>query len=343
MARIAFVTEDKANHRRSYQEASRDLETVDAVALVDSTGATLEESRTTIGAKVVSEHASIGEMLKAGKPDLALVTMIAAHAPPVIQELLEAGVPVMVEKPACTNPDQFAPLAAIAQKRGIPLMLALANRTRPDVMDARRIISEGGIGTLYAVQGMQVDDQTRIQKRKADPDWTLRKQLAGGGHLAWLGIHALDLILHLTGEQVEEVQAMAAVVGGAPIDVEDLALVNMRLRGGARGALFSGYLMDRKGHSNITVYGSEGWVRINPAEQGTLEWRTTGQSNNGAPDRITRYPERGGGYTVWVDAVVRACLGERPVPLTPQESLHVLQVVHAAYESSSSGANVKLT
>ena len=101
-----------------------------------------------------------------------------------------------------------------------------------------------------------------------------RKKLAGGGHLSWLGIHRLDMLSYLVGEDIVEVSAMTAVAGGAPIDVEDLGIVTLKFAGGALGVLFSGYLMDQKGHNGFTVYGSHGWVRAHEGEQDALEWRS---------------------------------------------------------------------
>ena len=181
---------------------------------------------------------------------MAIVSLVASNSPPAIEALLEAGIPIMAEKPACVDPEDFAPLARLADEKGVPLMLALANRMRPDMGDARRIIAEGGIGELYAVRAVQVADQTRIQEL-TEPDWTFERARGGGGHLVWLGIHFVDLIRYVTGCDIEQVQALTGVVGGAPIDVEDLALVNMRLSGGALVSLFSGYLMEEKGHQGL--------------------------------------------------------------------------------------------
>ena len=343
MATVAFVTEEGAAHRSAYQQAIRDLSIISSASLVDPAGKTFEETREVAGAKVAGSHRTIKEMLADGKPDVAIVTMIAAHAPPLIGELLDAGVPVMAEKPACIDPNDFARLADLADKRKIPLMLALANRVRPDICDARHIIASGGIGTLYAVQATQVDDQARIHRKRKDPDWTMHKELAGGGHLSWLGIHSFDAVRYLTGEEIVEVSAMTSLVGGGPITVEDLALVNYRFENGARGALFTGYLMDRKGHSSITIYGSQGWLRINAAEQRKVEWRTTKPDFSDSVDRITAYePPMGGGYTAWVDAVVRACTGEAEYPVSTQDGLRVLKLIHAAYESSQTRRSVEV-
>ena len=273
---------------------------------------------------------------------MAIVTMIAAHAPDVIRPLLAAGVHVMAEKPSCVRVADFEELAGLADANGANLMLALGNRLNPAVEDARRIIQSDGIGDLYAVRAVQVDDQTRIQRRLDDPDWTFQKKLAGGGHLSWLGIHRLDMLSYLVGEDIVEVSAMTAVAGGAPIDVEDLGIVTLKFAGGALGVLFSGYLMDQKGHSGFTVYGSHGWVRAHEGEQEALEWRSISPAMAGSNDRRFEYDGRGGGYTPWVDRTLQACLGKIDPPITAEDGVKVLRVVHAAYASAESGSRVTL-
>ncbi len=69
-----------------------------------------------------------------------------------VEPLLDAGVHVMAEKPACAHPDRFERLAQAAERRGVHLMMAFAQRREPVKIDARRIIAGGGIGSLYAVQ-----------------------------------------------------------------------------------------------------------------------------------------------------------------------------------------------
>ena len=331
MATIAFITESEAKHRKPYAEAIGDLERIEAAHVVDD-GA--DGVLGLIGSKLMGRHATVDDLLAAVRPDMAIVSLVAANSPPVIEALLNAGVPIMAEKPACVHPDDFAPLARLADDKGVPLMLALANRMRPDMNDARRIIAEGGIGELYAVRAVQVADQTRIQELDA-PDWTFERDQAGGGHLVWLGIHFVDVIRYVTGRDVDQVQALTGVVGGAPIDVEDLALVNMQLAGGAMASLFSGYLMEEKGHQGLTIYGSRGWIQTDAAAAPRLVW-CTGRGE-GARVRRTLYEERGAPYTAWVAETLRACLGEIDPPLSAADGLAALRIVHAAYASAAHG------
>jgi predicted dehydrogenase len=342
VATVVFVTEQGAAHQGSYREALRDLDLIDRVQLMDPSGATFAESKAAVGAKCTGTFATTAELVANERPSLALVSMIAANAPPVITELLEAGIDVMAEKPACVRLADFKRLVALADERGAKLVLAFANRIRADMRDAHRIVRDGGIGDLYAVQATQVDDQTRIWAKKDGHNWTFERRLAGGGHLSWLGIHTLDLLRYLSGDEFAEIGAMAPVVGGSTIDVEDLAMLNIRFASGAHGSLFCGYLMDRKGHSSVTLYGSAGFVRINAAERGRVEWRRVSARGGEPIDRTFEYSTRGGGYTPWVERVLEACLGRTELPATAADGLAALRAVHAAYQSAATRSTVVL-
>ena len=151
-----------------------------------------------------------------------------------------------------------------------------------------------------------------------------------------LGFTSWIVIRYVTGRDIEQVQALTGVVGGAPIDVEDLALVNMRLSGGALVSLFSGYLMEEKGHQGLTIYGSRGWIQTDAAASPRLVV-VLGPGRGCAKVRRTHYEDRGAPYTGWVAETLRACLGEIEPPLSAADGLAALRAVHAAYASAAHG------
>ena len=340
---VTLVMEaDEQGHRAFFLQALRDLDLVDSVTVVDESGDTFAEARQTLGPKLRSTHHNLASGLHSAAPDLAIVSLIAAHAPAAVRRCLEAGCHVMVEKPACTHPDQFADLVDLAVERDRHLIVPLARRLSPWVQDARRIFGSGALGRAYALRGAVIADQTRIWPASGQRDWTFKRSLAGGGHLVWLGIHWIDLMTFITNSPVVEVQAMTDVVGGAPIDVEDLALVNLRLANGAYGSLVSGYLLDKPYQMDLSLWGSDGWLRFGAADQHLLEWHSTSPGLTDTPDRQIAYsgplfPN----YTPWIERTLRACQGEPP-PITGAEALAALRVVHAAYESAASGQTVRL-
>lgn len=311
------------------------------VALVDTDGGTRAEAQRAITNKPVRVYDTVPAMLAVESPAMAIVTFPSVETPPMIQAMLEAGVPVLTEKPACVRLEDFAPLVDLADRKQVPLMMALANRLAPWAIDAKRIVSEGGIGRLYAARAMTLADQTRIWEERTR-DWSFSKVDAGGGYLIWLGIHFLDLLLHLTGERVAEVQAMIGLVGGAPIDVEDVATVNLRFASGAQASFSCGYVLDGNVKQiDLDMWGSEGSVRCNLNTR-TLDWHGTSPHMQGVPNRRFTYEQPGGGYSPWVRECLRASLGEAPPPMTGADALAVLRVIFAAYESAATGKTVKL-
>ena len=120
MATVALITEEGAAHQQPYRDAIRDLDVIERAELLDPGGATFGASVDTIGIKAGGTHTSVDSLLAGGKPDMAIVTMIAAHAPDVIRPLLEAGVHVMAEKPACVNVADFEELAGSGRRQRRP-------------------------------------------------------------------------------------------------------------------------------------------------------------------------------------------------------------------------------
>ena len=340
---VALVQRRHSRHRAYFLEALRDLDAVAGVALLDTDGATVDEARNTLEPKPVRAYTSLDSLLRAETPAMAIVTLSGVEAPDAIRPVLEAHIPVLAEKPACVEPEAFARLAELSDHTKSPLMLALCNRLSPWVPDARRIIQEGGIGELYAARVLNVADQTRIWNARTR-DWTFRKAESGGGHLIWLGIHWLDMLLYLTGATATAVQAMVGNVGGAPMDVEDLATVTLGLRGGAQASLISGYVLDAGKQIDLTLWGSRGWLRFDMAAQ-TLDWHSQDATINGAPNRRFHYDSTGvtgSGYTPFVRDCLRASLGEIPPPVTAAQGLAVLRIIFAAYRAAETGTTIQL-
>src|SRR5581483_11203356 len=159
-----------------------------------------------------------------------------------------------------------------AQQNHRHLMLALANRVHAPVQEARRLLQKNQLGKIYAVEIHLVADQTRLTREAYRNSWQCQRKRAGGGHLAWLGIHWLDLALFITGLRVLQVAGFAGVVGGQPIDIEDSAAVALQFSNRSFVTMTSGYYLDRGYHSHLQIWGEHGWLRMAAIEDAPLEW-----------------------------------------------------------------------
>ncbi len=336
MIAVGVITHAQGAHLDAYFTALAETEEAGAVVLADPGEETAARAKKLLGAKLKEVHKDVGEMLRRHSPQLALVSMEAALAPPAIDAALEAGCHVFAEKPSCVRAADFEKLARKAESKHRHLMLALANRSHAPVREARRLVRAGKLGKVYAVEAHLVADQTRLTRAAYRKAWYSSKARAGGGNLIWLGIHWLDLVLRITGLKVRQVAGFAGVVGGQPLDVEDSAAVSLRFDNGCFGTMTSGYYLDRGYHSHIQVWGEHGWLRLAGIEEAPLEWYSTKDVKQPKVERF-EYAKGGRGYTPFVRSAVRASAGLEEAPISAAEGLHVLKAIFAFYEAARTG------
>ncbi len=340
--KVGLITGAGGAHLSAYFSALAQTDEVASVALSDPSEQSLTSARNTLGGKLSNVYRDHARMLATEKPVMALVSLEAAKAPPVIAAALEAGCHVFAQKPACVRAEDFQKLATQADSKHLYLMLALANRINPPIIAARRLVHTGRIGKVYGLEMHLIADQTRLTRPAYHKTWFAQRTRAGGGHLSWLGIHWLDLAMFITGSKIAEVSGFAGNVGGQPIDIEDSAAIGLKFDNGTFGTLTSGYYLDRGYHSHIKIWGSQGWLHLEPMKDVPLQWYST----RNTPDSKTQQyegPKEPKGYTPFVRAAVRACAGLQEPPVTADESLHVLQTVFSFYRAAQSGTSQRVS
>ena len=339
--KVGILTNKTGAHVGAYLNALRDTEACESVVLADPDGHWVDNARKVLGGKLKAVHRDTKLMLAEEKPSMAMVTMEAKIAPPVIDLALEAGCHVFAEKPACLRAEDFAPLAQKADSKHLHLMLALANRLNPELVAARKLIAEGAIGKIYGLEMHLVADQTRLTNKSYQAQWYTQKKRAGGGHLVWLGIHWLDLAQFVTGAEITEVAGFIANVGGQPIDIEDSATATLRFDNGALGTMTSGYYLKRGYHSHIKIWGSEGWLHLQQMLDKPLHWVSQKGEQTGKVQewKGNRQPR---GYTPYVRACVEACANDTDPPINNADSLRAIKVVYSIYEAATKGKSVRV-
>ena len=154
---------------------------------------------------------SYEDMLTAGVDAVYIATRHPQHCAPTIM-CLEAGIPVLCEKPLAMNSEEVAKMINTAKKHGTFLMEAIWTRFLPSFKKAMEIIEAGELGEVLTV--------------KADfgfhspfnPDSRLFNREMGGGVLLDIGIYPILLAQTLLGQH-EKMQA-TAYLGSTGVDEE---------------------------------------------------------------------------------------------------------------------------
>jgi predicted dehydrogenase len=175
-------------------------------------------------------HASVDAMMAAGDVDGVIVATPNELHVSVSAQLLEAGLPVLLEKPIANTVEEAETLLAVSERTGVPLLVGHHRRHNPIIRAAKKAIAQGAIGKLVMASVV-----CSLYKGGNYFDAAWRRQPGVGGPLLINLIHEIDLMRHFFGD-VASVSAISSntVRGFA---VEDTAAAILRFENGGLASL----------------------------------------------------------------------------------------------------------
>jgi len=166
---------------------------------------------------------------------------------------LNAGKPVLCEKPLTVNAAQAKILIETAQAKKVFLMEALWTRYLPIFEPIRKWLDEGSIGDIHLLSSTF---GFNIPKGKNDR-W-LNPELAGGTLLD-MGVYPITTSQWVMGQMPVSFGAKA-IIGETGVD--ECTTVVMQYANGAISQFSSNFLSDN--FNNFYIYGTKGSIRIHP-------------------------------------------------------------------------------
>lgn len=139
-------------------------------------------------------------------------------------QALEAGVPILVEKPFAANGQSAQRLVEAGESRGLSVMAAQVVRFMPTVQLARKVIDSGEFG-----QPVQAIERRLTYRTENYPWW----QDLPAFLVAHWGSHSLDVVTHLVSGVVDSVYSVGRSVMSDYGVVDDFSLI-ARYRDGFR-------------------------------------------------------------------------------------------------------------
>jgi predicted dehydrogenase len=252
----------------------------------------------------------------AADPELDAVvvgTPNALHAEQSVA-FLEAGKHVLVEKPMARNVAECDRMLAAAAGSTGRLMVAHCWRFHPDVLALRARVAAGELGAVVKTRSYGV------HAGWGPSGWFTDPELAGGGALLDMGVHAIDTTRFLLGDPLPErvFATVATRYGDYPVD--DDAVVLVRWSDATSSIIESGWWQPHLGgrEADTELYCTGGYARV---------WDRT------EPPPGTEHVNQAMFDAQMAEFVGAVASGRQPRP-SGEDGRVVMEVVDRAYEVS---------
>jgi 1,5-anhydro-D-fructose reductase (1,5-anhydro-D-mannitol-forming) len=246
---------------------------------------------------------------------------------------LETGVHVLVDKPMALTVAEAETMVEGAKTHGLKLGVGFHLRHHPVHIALKRLIEAGEAGEIIFAEAQHCSNWT-VSPRYP---WHMDPAMAGAGSMMGRGVHCIDLLRWLVGQEIAEVTALA----DTPIEtdpVETLTVAALKFDGGAFGQFMCSRRVPNEANS-VSLYGTqqrlEGEDTLSMAASGHLK------ITRGVDIKLSRLPLRDA-YEVEIEAFSRAVAQDEPFEADGIDGLRSVLVTCAILDSARQGCAVSL-
>jgi len=273
------------------------------------------------------------------------------HAPLAI-EAMKAGKHVILDKPMAMNAAEASEVLSVSRETGRVFTLGMNKRFEEGSQKLRSLVEQGALGEIYYAKAYWF-------RREGIPKlgtWFGSKAMAGAGAINDIGVHMLDLCLHLMGnfDPVSVYGSTYTKFGNRGLgeggwglseasditfDVDDLAAAQIKMRNGATVCLETSWAAHQESGSRMGVelFGTEAGAATHPErlfkrDPIDADYRVV---ENLAAEAALPHCDRFHNF-------VNHLLGEEPLLVSAEQALSVQKILDAISESSATGASIEI-
>lgn len=268
------------------------------------------------------------------KPDLVVIDSETVKHLEYVKIFAENNINVFCEKPIGLNVRMAREIKSIVEKHGILFTTGFNSRFNPDIVKLREIIAANEIGNTYMARVRIAHSAAVDRWFKEWTQWFGIEELAGGGGLLDLGIHAADLLRYILNDEPVEVQGIAVNLTRA-YEVDDFGIGIVLFSKGTPSILESGWIQvaENPPLTPLEVYGDRGTALRTP--MGILYYSRDRKAwIKPSPAQVTIR----NALEDMIDAIQK---GRKPT-ITADDAVKAQEIIEAIYISSKRKNVVKL-
>jgi predicted dehydrogenase len=268
------------------------------------------------------------ELCRSPEVDAVLVTTPnSCHLQDVLIAI-EAGKPVLCEKPMALNAQQCQQMVEAARRANVLLGVAQVFRFEDSTARLRDRVAAGQVGKPVFVRSEFSFPGASGHART----WLNDASVAGGGPVADVGVHCVDALRYILQDEVVRVSARG-VADQQSGSVESAAVLALEFACGTLGTVLVSFRAEYR--TPLEIVGSSGVLRaddaLNVEHPITLELRRGGAvvESETVSNQLA--------YARQVDAFAAAVEGKAAFPAPGEQGWQNQEILDAAYRSMKSG------
>jgi UDP-N-acetyl-2-amino-2-deoxyglucuronate dehydrogenase len=283
----------------------------------------------------VAAFSSYHEMLQ-NVPEIdvvAIATPSGMHFEHAMDVMTRYKKHILVEKPTFMHPHQLNTAYDFAEKNGLKIFPVFQNRHNKAVQRVKDSIDKGELGDIR-IMAVRVR-WCRPQRYYDLAPW--RGTFShDGGALSNQGIHHIDLLRYFGGE-VDQLNAVLRTLG-ANIEVEDTAVATLKYPGGAVGVVeVTTAARPDDFEASLSIVGANGLAQLGGWAVNELQVFTPDPS--ACAEFSEKIPDAYGfGHQQVYRDLVDDMQGRKLYPVTRQDCLGTINLLHAFYRSDEVGS-----
>jgi predicted dehydrogenase len=264
---------------------------------------------------------------------------------------LDAGLPVVVDKPLAPTAAEARSLVEHAEQRGIPLTVFLNRRWDSEQLTLRRLLDDRALGEVLRYESRLERWKPALSGRK--PWSEVSPPEAGGGVLLDLGTHLVDQALVLFGPVGHVYAELENRRGGG---ADDDAFVALNHTSGVRSHLWASLLAaapgprlrvlgDAAAYIVTDVDGQEDALRSGARPSDDDPWGTEPEERWGrliSEEGSEPIPSERGDWPHFYVGLEQALRQGSPLPVDPWDAVRGLEILDASRRSAATDTVVSL-
>ena len=253
---------------------------------------------------------------------------------------LRYGKHVFVEKPITLTAKEGKALVDEFKAAGKQITVGYMMKHHNLHEKAKALVADGQIGQVVDVRA-----QFSCWYPDIEGAWRQKKALGGGGAFMDLGVHCVELIEFVLGEEITEMQGFCATQTFS-YEVEDSAVVIFKTKSGTLGHIDVNFnVPDKAAQSKLELYGTKGYLQtvgtLAQTESGTMthlyapqDGYVAQQNNRAASEPVTYEAEGANLYEKQIKAFCDILRTGKPDYFYTDRAVHVQALVDKLYEQN---------